>query len=234
MTKTIPKENWDRAYREAPEIFQAFSKAEDPDGQVAQRLLAHVSWPGRTVLELGCGTGRYTRELAPRAGLYVGLDPSPSMLALARKAFTGLPYAPVLMRGRGQALPFRTGSVDMVLAAWVVVNLREDVRKRVLEEASRVLRSAPGGGIWLVENHWDSQFQRYRGRSEEDEARLQRLMEREGFRMVEVVDTELRFASSMEAEGVLGYLCGEVMLGNLRRSPTGILEHRVALLHRPA
>lgn len=233
MNKTIPKENWDRAYREAPEIFDAFSKAEDPDGRVAERLLAHVSLPGRTVLEIGCGTGRYTRELAPRTGLYVGLEPSPSMLALAQKAFTGLPHAPILMRGRGQALPFRTGSLDGVLAAWVVVNLREDVRKRVLEEASRVLRSAPGCGIWLVENHWDSQFQRYRGRSKEDELRLRRLVEGEGFRMVDVVDTELRFASSMEAERVLGYLCGEVMLGNLRRSPARILEHRVALLHRP-
>ncbi len=85
-----------------------------------------------------------------------------------------------------------------------------------------------------MENPWDSQFQRYRGRGEEDELRLRRLMDGDGFRMVDVVNTELRFASSAEAERVLGYLCGEVMLGNLRRSPARILEHRVALLHRPS
>ena len=232
MNEAAPKENWTRAYREAPEIFDAFSQAEDPDGRVTQRLLDHVSLHGRTVIELGCGTGRYTRELAPRAGLYVGVEPSVSMLGLARKAFAGLPPL-VLLRARGQALPLRSGSVDVVLAAWVVVNLREDVRARVLREASRILHPGPEHGIWLIENHWDSQFQRYRGRGGEDELRLRRLMDGDGFRMVEVVSTELRFASSAEAERVLGYLCGEVMLGNLRRSPARILEHRVALLHRP-
>ncbi len=231
MNELRSKENWDRAYREAPEIFEAFSRAEDPDGLVARRLLAHVSLPGRTVLELGCGTGRYTRELAPQAGLYLGVEPSPSMLNLARKSFAGLPVPPVLLRARGQALPLRSGSVDVVLAAWVVVNLREEIRDRVLKEASRVLRPGPGCGMWLLENHWDSQFQNYRGRGGEDGLRLRHMMEREGFRLVEVVNTELRFPSSTEAERVLGYLCGEAMLGHLRREPTAVLEHRIAILH---
>lgn len=233
MTST-PKENWDRAYREAPEIFDAFSRAEDPDGLVSSSLLAHVSLPSRTVLELGCGTGRYTRELAPQAGLYLGVEPSLSMLSLARKAFAGLPHPPVLLRARGQALPFRARSVDVMLAAWVLVNLREEVRDRVLKEASRILRPGPGCGIWLLENHWDSQFQRYRGRGEGDELRLRHLMGHDGFRMVEVVTTELRFPSSSEAERVLGYLCGDTMLGHLRHAPTAVLEHRIAILHRPS
>ena len=117
MNLPAPRENWDRAYREAPEIFEAFSRAEDPDGLLARRLLAHVSLAGRTVLELGCGTGRYTRELAPRAGLYLGVEPSSSMLNLARKAFDGLPRPPVLLRARGQTLPLRSGSLDVMLAA---------------------------------------------------------------------------------------------------------------------
>lgn len=234
MTPSTPRENWDRAYREAPEIFEAFSRAEDPDGLVARRLLAHVSLPGRTILELGCGTGRYTRELAPQAGLYLGVEPSPSMINLARNAFDDLVHPPVLLRARGQALPLRSGSVDVVLAAWVMVNLRDEIRDRMLKEAARVLRSGPGCGIWLLENHWDSQFQRYRGRGDEDGLRLRQLMEHDGFSMVETITTELRFSSSTEAERVLGYLCGDAMLGHLRRGPTGVLEHRIVILHRPA
>ncbi len=233
MYKLIPKENWDRAYREAPEIFDAFSRAEDPDGHVAKRLRAHAAPPGRTVLELGCGTGRYTRELAPHAGLYLGVEPSASMLAFARNAFKDLARPPILLRARGQALPLRTASVDVVVAAWVLVNLREEVRDGLLLEASRVLQPGSGRGIWLLENHWDSQFQHYRERGEEDERRLRRLMGRDGFRLVEVVDTELRFPSSAEAGRVLGYLCGETMLDHLRRAPTAVLAHRIALLHRP-
>ena len=231
--KPVPKENWDRSYREAPEIFAAFSRSEDPEGLVARRLLAHVSLSGRTVLELGCGTGRYTRELTPQAGLYLGVEPSSSMLSLARTSFTDLLQPPVLLRSRGESLPFRASSVEVMLAAWVLVNLREEVRVRVLKEASRVLRPGPGCGMWLLENHWDSQFQRYRGRGAEDELRLRRLMAHDGFRMVEVVATELRFPSSSEAERVLGYLCGETMLGHLRRAPTAVLEHRIVILHRP-
>ncbi len=233
LNPCTPRENWDRAYREAPEIFDAFSRAEDPDGRVARRLLAQVTLQGRTVLELGCGTGRYTRELAPQAGLYLGVEPSPSMLSFARKVFVDLPHPPTLLRARGQALPLRTSSVDVMLAAWVLVNLREEVRDRVLKEASRVLRPGPGCGMWLLENHWDSQFQRFRGRGVEDELRLRHLMEHDGFRLVEVVTTELRFSSSSEAERVLGYLCGDTMLGHLRHTPTAVLEHRIAILHRP-
>lgn len=229
---STPKEYWTRAYREAPAIFDAFSRAEDPEGLVARRLLAHVPLSGRTVLELGCGTGRYTRELVPQAGLYLGVEPSSSMLSLARKSFNNLLQPPVLLRARGESLPLRAGSVEVMLAAWVVVNLREEIRDRVLKEASRVLRPGAECGMWLLENHWDSQFQRYRGRGGEDELRLRRLLESDGFRLVEVVTTELCFPSSSEAERILGYLCGDTMLGHLRRSPTAVLEHRIVILHR--
>lgn len=233
MSEPAPKENWVRAYREAPEIFDAFSRAEDPDSLVARRLLAHARLEHRKVLELGCGTGRYLRELAPHAELYVGVEPSPNMMALARSAARALAPRPVLLRGRGESLPVKSGSFDVLLAAWVLVNLREEARAQVLQEASRILHPGPGCGVWLLENHWESQFQHYRGRGPEDELRLRRLMDRDGFRMVEVVATELRFPTAPEAERVLGYLCGDTMLGHLRRAPTAVLEHRIAILHRP-
>lgn len=64
---------------------------------------------GRSVLELGCGTGRVLAPLA-RAGLEVtGVDSSPAMLELARERVSGLPVALVQadMRDMGEALPGR-------------------------------------------------------------------------------------------------------------------------------
>jgi SAM-dependent methyltransferase len=39
----------------------------------------------RTILDLGCGTGLLTRELASDGRLVIGVDPSPAMLAYARR-----------------------------------------------------------------------------------------------------------------------------------------------------
>ena len=39
--------------------------------------------PGRTVLDLACGTGSLTRELALRGYEMIGVDQSPEMLAQA-------------------------------------------------------------------------------------------------------------------------------------------------------
>lgn len=234
VNSSLPKENWARAYREAPEIFEAFSQAEDPERLVAVRFLAHADLAGRTVVELGCGTGRYSREFASEAGAYIGIEPSEPMLQVARRATSEFPVPPILLRARGEALPLRTASVDILLAAWVLVNLRAEIREGVLREASRVLRPHSGGGLWLIENHWDSQFQHFRGRGPEDEARLRDLLDHQGFELIEVVPSHLRFPSSSEAERVLGYLCGGTMLEHLRKAPTSVLEHRIVILHRPA
>lgn len=208
-----PQEHWIQAYREAPEIFEAFSRAEDPEGRVTQRLLSHLDPSGRRLLELGCGTGRYSRVLGPLADLYLAVEPSAPMAGLARKASRDLPHGPSFLLAKGQHLPIRSGTVDAMVAAWVVVNLRADIRKQVLREATRVLRPT-GCGLWLIENHWESEFQRYRGRGEEDKARVKQLLDEERFQLVETVETELRFSSADEAERVLGYLCGETQRPN--------------------
>jgi SAM-dependent methyltransferase len=45
------------------------------------RLAADVE--ARRIIELGCGTGRLTRELAGDGRQVIGVDPAPAMLAVA-------------------------------------------------------------------------------------------------------------------------------------------------------
>ena len=40
-------ENWNRAYYEAPEIFDAFCRAEDPEGRISRRLATHADLDGK-------------------------------------------------------------------------------------------------------------------------------------------------------------------------------------------
>jgi SAM-dependent methyltransferase len=73
------------------------------------RLLAPST--GSTLLDVGCGTGHFSRRFAA-AGLRVtGLDPDPAMLDYAR----GLGGASYLL-GTGTALPFDDNSHDYVTA----------------------------------------------------------------------------------------------------------------------
>lgn len=48
--------------------------------------------PGELVLDLGCGSGELTQEIAGRGAAVVGLDASAEMLAKARQQFPGLDF----------------------------------------------------------------------------------------------------------------------------------------------
>jgi SAM-dependent methyltransferase len=83
--------------------------------QVAERLALA---PGDCVLDVACGHGNFTVELARRAGpggLVVGLDISAAMLAraAARVARAGLANV-LLVRGDALALPFAAGAFGAV------------------------------------------------------------------------------------------------------------------------
>jgi 2-polyprenyl-3-methyl-5-hydroxy-6-metoxy-1,4-benzoquinol methylase len=45
----------------------------------------HVRLNGRRILEIGCGDGRLTRQLAPLASGVVSIEPDSAKIALARR-----------------------------------------------------------------------------------------------------------------------------------------------------
>ncbi len=67
---------------------------------------------GASLLDVGCGTGHFSRRFAA-AGLSVtGLDPDPAMLESARQAGGRVRY----VRGGAEALPFADGAFDCCAA----------------------------------------------------------------------------------------------------------------------
>lgn len=73
--------------------------------QLADKLQA------RTLLDLGCGTGLLTRELAIAGRRVIGVDPAPAMLAYARSQ----PGAERVQWVEGDASALGTPSADLVL-----------------------------------------------------------------------------------------------------------------------
>ena len=68
------------------------------------------------VLDMGCGTGRFTIPLAERARSVSGLDMSPMMLATARKKLADRELEAELREGDMADLPFPDASFDVVVS----------------------------------------------------------------------------------------------------------------------
>lgn len=104
--------------------------------RLEKRLLGSLlgSFPGaETALEVGCGTGHFTRWLAGRGLRVVGLDISQAMLTTARK-WNGLAY----VLGDALALPFADRSLDIVALVTTLEFVPDS--QRALSEAARVGR----------------------------------------------------------------------------------------------
>lgn len=99
-------------------------------------------------LELGCGNGITTRELARRFHKLVAVEGAPTAAALARDAVADCPHVRIVVSRLPVAWPRQI--FDAVIASEVLYYLPADVLKRTLAGALRVLRP---GGIFVSANH---------------------------------------------------------------------------------
>jgi SAM-dependent methyltransferase len=74
---------------------------------------------GLRVLDLACGDGHYTRELARRGACVVGVDISPEMIRLARESETTSPLGIEYRCADAASLP-ALGDFDLVTAAYLL------------------------------------------------------------------------------------------------------------------
>src|SRR5262249_42168748 len=100
--------------------------------------------PGERVLDVGCGSGAVTREIARRTGSRgraVGLDPSPELLAVAGDLAQKAGFADRVEFREGDALrlPFPDGSFDVVVCVTVLSHVPRG--EEAVPELARVLRS---------------------------------------------------------------------------------------------
>ena len=105
--------------------------------------------PGREAVDVGCGTGGVTVELAARGFHVRGIDHSPAMLAHADRKLRerGFEDRVELVTGDVRRLPYEDASFDALTCQGVLHHLTD--LEDCVRECARVLR--PGGRFFIVE-----------------------------------------------------------------------------------
>ena len=113
--------------------------------------------PGRTLLELGAGTGKMTRLVAPSGARILAVEPVEAMRAKLLETVPGVE----LVAGTAEAISLPNASVDAVAVAQAF-HWFDAIR--ALSEIHRVLR--PGGRVVLAFNRRDESAPWVRGLGE--------------------------------------------------------------------
>ena len=107
--------------------------------------------PGARLLDVGCGTGRFLREVKanyPRLEA-TGLDLSPYYLAVAQRDLRSWSRVQLVL-GAAEAIPFADSQFDAVTCVYLFHELPPGVRRVVVAEIRRVLK--PGGMLVFVDS----------------------------------------------------------------------------------
>ena len=115
-----------------------------------ERHFKKHSLPGKTVLDLACGTGSLTRELALRGYELIGVDRSPEMLAEAAEKNRGIaPIEPIFLCQSMEKLDLY-GTIDACVCCLDSVNYVTDPKK-LARAFERVCLFLTPGGMFLFD-----------------------------------------------------------------------------------
>ncbi len=144
--RTSIPEGYDRGRDHGPEALALWMSA--IESRVRERSIHRI-------LDLGCGTGRFSQALATRFDTdVIGVDPSQKMLAVARGKTHEARVRYV--EGRAEAIPLQAESVDMVFTSMTFHHFTD--RSAAASECRRVLRR---GGVLLVRTATREQIDSY-------------------------------------------------------------------------
>jgi SAM-dependent methyltransferase len=126
------------------DLYELENQALDPGGYVLAAMRARAPWAGRTLLDLGCGSGYWLSGYADEAAAVIGVEPDPRLLPLAADRDSRV----TVLRGSAEHIPLPPVSVDVVHARFAY--FFPPGCDAGLAEVMRVLR--PGGTLVVIGN----------------------------------------------------------------------------------
>jgi ubiquinone/menaquinone biosynthesis C-methylase UbiE len=107
---------------------------------------------GERMLDIGCGTGSLVIEAGRLIGpecVVSGIDPSPEMIARARRKARRASVNADFQEAAAERLPFPEAQFDLVTSTLMLHHLPKTARQTSVVEAARVLK--PGGRFLAVD-----------------------------------------------------------------------------------
>lgn len=143
---------WPLVYWLRPDDYEELIRGE----RISPRLLSELDIDGKTVCDIGAGSGRFTLLAAPRAEKVIAVDGVPALLERLAVAATRLGYTNIeTRRGAFTALPLADASVDLAVACSAFTTWGPHGGDAAIDEAERVVR--PGGEVAII---WPQDHQR--------------------------------------------------------------------------
>jgi SAM-dependent methyltransferase len=250
--ETVDKD-WDRLYNEFPDRYDEFASHQDAAGNVVKEVAEKVDLTDASVLDIGAGSGRYTRDLLNGGvGHVVCAEPCVALLNYARQQ-TGN-HANVEFRNETAQLVDLSGRlVDVVLAAHSLnaINARdfanntrlsaadadERYRQKDLAMANLLKQIRPGGSLFsvsVVPGGYGGELSKYilgerldewsRGK----ERFLEWLETNYGAKTV-VTDGDFSFPSPAVAARVVGFVYGRKVAEVILREERTVIRNPLAV-----
>jgi len=149
--------HFDPIYSRHAEEYHELVTREDTQGNLVSALRQIVDFRAKTVVELGAGTGRITKIVAPMAGRVLAFDRSRHMLEQAAAYLSDdLGRNVTLAEADNRSVPLPDGTADIVIEGWsfghTVVqggDAWKTAAEAILAETTRLLKR--GGTAILIE-----------------------------------------------------------------------------------
>jgi SAM-dependent methyltransferase len=134
------------------DVYEIENRAFHRAGHVLAAMRGLAPWAGRSIVDLGCGTGYWLPVYATDARHVIGVEPDPALQAAAARRVSGPAAGPPadVLAGSAEHIPLADSSVDVVHARFAY--FFPPGADAGLTEALRVLR--PGGRLVVVDNDY--------------------------------------------------------------------------------
>jgi len=149
-------DHYKNIYMNKAQAYHQMIAAEDVDGNLVPALESITTFQGKTILDLGTGTGRIERLFADQNAFIIGIDLHKGMLLenQTQRMITGGEWE--LVQGDMHDLPFPKCCTDVVVAGWAIGHFRSWFSDdwhfhigQVLNEMHRMAK--PAGALIVIE-----------------------------------------------------------------------------------